>query len=264
VLAVHPTLPARRGPGSDESQLHPLAIQQFVGAGRVMFLGFDETWRWRFRENEVRFNQFWLQMVRYLARTRLGRVDLHLDKQTPYRRNEPIRVTVRFPDDAPPPSQDTAIKIMIERNKLRPTGEASPPQLLETQTLQLAKMKGSRATYEALLTRTPEGEYKFWLASPKVDGTRPLVESRVLPPPGEMDLLRMNRTEMEQAARESHGKFYTLAEADSLLDDLPSGTRVALNQPRPPWLLWNQPGLFLLAISLLTGEWILRKRRRLL
>jgi hypothetical protein len=264
VLAVHPSLPARRGAGSDEPQLHPLAIQQFVGAGRVMFLGFDETWRWRFRENEARFNQFWLQMVRYLARTRLGRVDLHLDKQTPYRRNEPIRVTVRFPDDAPPPSAETSIKVIVERSKLRRNGDASPPQLLETQTLQLAKVKGSRATYEALLTRTPEGEYKFWLASPKADGTRPLVDSRVLPPPGEMDLLRMNRTEMEQAAREAHGKFYTLAEADSLLDDLPSGTRVALNQPRPPWLLWNQPGLFLLAISLLTGEWILRKRRRLL
>jgi hypothetical protein len=229
-----------------------------------MFLGFDETWRWRFRENEARFNQFWLQMVRYLARTRLGRVDLHLDKQTPYRRNEPIRVTVRFPDDAPPPSAETNIKVIVERSKLRRSGDASPPQLLETQTLQLAKVKGSRATYEALLTRTPEGEYKLWLASPKVDGARPLVESRVLPPPGEMDLLRMNRTEMEQAARESHGKFYTLAEADSLLDDMPSGTRVALNQPRPPWLLWNQPGMFLLALSLLTGEWILRKRRRLL
>jgi len=264
VLAVHPTLPARRGPGSEEAELHPLAIQQFVGAGRVMFLGFDESWRWRFRENETRFNQFWLQMVRYLARTRLGRVDLHLDKQTPYRRNEPIRVTVRFPDDAPPPSAETPIKVMVERNKLRRAGDPSPPQLLETQTLQLAKLKGSRATYEALLTRTPEGEYKFWLASPKAEGTRPLVENRVLPPPGEMDLLRMNRTEMEQAARESHGKFYTLAEADSLLDDLPSGTRVALNQPRPPWLLWNQPSLFLLALSLLSGEWILRKRRRLL
>ena len=81
----------------------PLVVQQFVGAGRCMFFGFDETWRWGFREDQLRFNQFWIQTVRYLARSRSGRIELRLDRQTPYRRGEPIKVTVRFPDDAPPP-----------------------------------------------------------------------------------------------------------------------------------------------------------------
>src|SRR5712691_6182361 len=125
-----------------------------------MFFGFDETWRWRYRENEPHFNQFWQQTARYLARTRVGRVDIRLDKQTPYRRNEPIRVTVRFPDDAPPPPADSPVKVLAERSRLRRQGEKTS-EPLETQTLQLAKLKGSRATYETLLTRTPEGEYKF-------------------------------------------------------------------------------------------------------
>jgi len=120
-------------------------------------------------------------------------------------------------------------------------------------------VQGSRATYEALLTRTPEGEYKFWLSSPSVEGTKPQVEARVLPPPGELDRLRMNQADMEQAARESRGKSYTLADADSLIDDLPSGTRVTLNQPRPPWPLWNHALMFLLVIGLLTSEWVMRK-----
>jgi hypothetical protein len=263
VLATHPTILARRGPGDSDAELHPLAVQSFVGAGRAMFFGFDETWRWRYRENQPRFNQFWQQAVRYLARTRLGRVDIRLDKQTPYRRNEPIRVTVRFPDDAPAPAADTPIKVLKERSRLRRGGEKTS-EALDTETLQLAKVKGSRATYEALVTRTPEGEYKFWLASPTVDGGKPTIEGRVLPPPGELDRLRMNQAEMEQAARESRGKFYTLADADGLLDDLPSGTRVTLNQPRPPWPLWNHALIFLLVLGLLTSEWVLRKRRRLL
>ena len=49
VLAVHPDRPAEGGPAGEN---HPLVLQQFVGAGRVLFLGFDETWRWRFRADE--------------------------------------------------------------------------------------------------------------------------------------------------------------------------------------------------------------------
>ena len=85
VLAVHP----------DPKKKIPLAVQQFVGAGRSMFFGFDETWRWGFREDQQRFNQFWVQTVRYLARSRLGRIELRLDRQTPYRRAEPIKLTHR-------------------------------------------------------------------------------------------------------------------------------------------------------------------------
>ena len=132
----------------------------------------------------------------------------------------------------------------------------------EVKTLQLAKVEGSRATYEALLTQTPEGEYRFWLSSPS--GARPEVECRVLAPPGEMENLRMNQQDMERAAGQSNGRFYTLADADKLISELPTGTRISLNTPRPPLLVWNHVAMCLLAMSLLTSEWILRKRKHLL
>ncbi len=87
VLAVQPKK-ARRGKERERDikghpeLSHPLVVQQFVGAGRCMFFGFDETWRWNFREDQVHFNQFWIQTVRYLARSRLGRIELRLDRQT--------------------------------------------------------------------------------------------------------------------------------------------------------------------------------------
>src|SRR4029077_13626323 len=112
---------------------HPLLVQQFVGAGRSMFFGLDETWRWRFREDELRFNQFWIQTVRYLARSRLGRIDLRVERQTPYRRGEPIKVSVRFPDDVPPPGADTEVKVIVER---RQPGRGAET---EVRTVQLAK-----------------------------------------------------------------------------------------------------------------------------
>jgi hypothetical protein len=69
---------------------------------------------------------------------------------------------------------------------------------------------------------------------------------------------------MERAAEETHGKFYTLADADKLFDDLPSGARVTLKTPGPPWLLWNHFLTFFLVIGLIGAEWALRKRKHLL
>jgi hypothetical protein len=266
VLAVHPRFKALDArPGSPNGERHPLIVQQFVGAGRCMFFGIEETWRWAFREDVLRFDQFWLQTIRYLARNRQGRTDLRLDRQAPYRRGEPIRITVRFPDDSPPPAAGTDVKVVVERkpSPLAPDRREGPMET-EIQTLQLAKVEGSRATYEALLTRTPEGEYRFWLSTPTVAGSKPRAECKVLPPPGEMERLRMNQPDMERAAEESQGRFYNLADADRLLDELPAGTRVSLNTPRPPWLFWNNAASFGLVMFLLSSEWILRKRKHLL
>jgi hypothetical protein len=263
VLAVHPRVRRADKEGAERTDKegsldrHPLVVQHFVGAGRAMFLGFNETWRWGFRENQARFNQFWIQAVRYLARSRLGRVDLRLDRQTPYRRGEPIKVLVRFPDDAPPPAAETEVKVVAERRNPAQPGDT------EVRTLNLSKLEGSRATYEALLTQTPEGEYKFWLSSPSVN-PRPRAEAKVLAPPGEMERLRMAQGDLERAAEESHGRFYTIADADRLIAELPVGTRVTVNAPGPPYLVWNHFALFLLALLFLSTEWLLRKQKNLL
>ena len=41
---------------------------------------------------------------------------------------------------------------------------------------------------------------------------------------------------------------------------MPSGPRVALDQPCEPLSLWNHGGMFALVLGLLTAEWVLRKR----
>src|SRR5437763_1955943 len=66
-------------PALDSSEA--LSVQQFAGAGRGIYFGFDEAWRWRLRQDVVRYNQFWLQAVKYLARNRLGRAEVRTDKQ---------------------------------------------------------------------------------------------------------------------------------------------------------------------------------------
>ncbi len=260
VLAVHPDRTAEGFPGEN----HPVVLQQFVGSGRVIFFGFDETWRWRFRTGEKRFDQFWVQAARVLSRSRLARIELRTDKQTAYRRDEPIRLTVRFPDDAPAPAADAPVKVSVERGPLRNPDGSFVAGGTDAQVVQLAKVDGTRATYQTLLTRTPEGEYRFLLVEPNPAGTKPRAEAKVLPPPGERERLEMNRADLLRAATESRGKFYSLADAEKVVDDLPDAARVPLNQPVPPIPLWNHAIAFGVLLLLLACEWLLRRRERLL
>lgn len=266
VLAVHPT----KLPDGDGAN-HPVVLQHFVGSGRVVFFAFDETWRWRWRSSEERFNHFWTQAVRTTARSRVTRIELKTDKQTAYRRNEPIRVTVRFPDDQKPPEANTAVKVQVVRKPILLPGR---PQLVgdtETRTVSLSAVKDPKAgdaptrVFETLLPRTPEGEYVFTLVegAPTTPANRPRAEARVLPPPGERDRLEMDRAELTRAAAESRGKFYTLADADSVIDDLPEAERVPLNVPTPLVQVWSHGLLYLLIALLLGCEWWVRRRERL-
>jgi Aerotolerance regulator N-terminal/von Willebrand factor type A domain len=268
VLAVHPTVKRADRKGADREDKegtvvdkHPLVVQQFVGSGRTMFFGFSESWRWGFREDQVRYNQFWIQTVRYLARSRLGRIDLKLDRQTNYREGEPIKLTVRFPDDAPPPGNDTEVKVIMERKTPAKDGK---PASTTTSPIILARVEGSRSAFEHIETQTPEGEYSFKLFKPSVLPDPPKAECKVVAPPGEMYGLRMNQPDMEAAAAESHGKFYTLATADKLWQELQVANRITVSSSGPPTKAWNNVGFYLVALLLLTTEWLLRKQKNLL
>jgi hypothetical protein len=247
VLASHPDRPADGLPG----EAHPLVLQQFAGAGRVLFVGLDETWRWRFRQDETRFDQYWRQACRVLCRGRPPRTELRTDKQTPYRRDEPIRLTVRFPDDAPTPPADAPVRVAIERAGADP------------QTVQLAKVDGTRATYQGLITRTPEGDYKFRLTDPPPPGAPPRAEAKVLPPAGERERLDLDLDALTRAAAEGQGKFYRPADAGDLIDDLPEPVRLPLDQPVPPLPLWNHGLVYALLAGLFGAEWVIRRRLRL-
>ncbi len=264
VLAVHPDRPAEGGGGGTARESHPLALQQFAGAGRVIFLGFDETWRWRFRADEVQFNRFWLQAVRALARTRRGKIELKLDPAGPFRRGDRIAVKVRFPDDAPEPADGTAVRVRVTRTPM-PNSDGSPgPGDTDSQELVLAKAKTGRGEFEGVLTRTPEGLYRFTLADPDPGPTPSSAEAKVLPPPAERERVDLNRPDLAAAAERSHGRFYTLADADELFTDLKDLEPIALNEPRPPLPLWNHPAVYALLLLALGAEWLLRKRDRLL
>ncbi len=124
VLAEHPTQI-----GSDGKL--PLFLYQFVGSGKTMFGAVDDTWRWRFRGGDPYFDRYWIQTIRFLARTKLigqKQAEIETDRRR-YQRNQPIQIRVRFPNPASRRPTGGEVVVQIEQQGQGPrklTLKASP------------------------------------------------------------------------------------------------------------------------------------------
>jgi hypothetical protein len=246
VLAEHPTQTGSDGP-------LPLMLYQFVGSGKAMFNAVDDTWRWRFRVGDKYFGRYWLQTIRFLARSKLmgkQKAEVQTDRQR-YQRNDPILVRVRFPNPAVAPGS-REVNVEIERK-----GGSGPRKL----TLKAAP--NTPNLLEGVLPQALEGEYTVRLLPPPVlEGNMPSTTFKVDPPAGEFERVQMNEPELRRAAVDSGGKFYTPVDTSDLLKDLPKPQKVPLDTD-PPIPLWNTWPVLALFLAVLTAEWVLRKRKQM-
>jgi predicted DNA-binding protein (UPF0251 family) len=272
VLAVHPNVDAAvKRP--QQNPKHPLIVQMVLpNGGRSMFFGIDETWRWRAGGDETKYNDFWLQSMRYLARGQPMHTKLWLDRQVPYLVGDKITVRVRFPDSGPAgaeakgPKITDATDVVVSVTYQPPGAKEGEPQV---STMKLAKVAGSRARYEGDWLRSREGKYRFRLTNPDVsstqpDGEKPSADAIVQLPPGELENLRMDFAEMRSAADKSNGMFVKIDNAEEALDGLPLPPTIRIVSNAPPTLLWNQWWAFALVVFLISSEWVLRKMKHLL
>lgn len=248
VLATHPTRLA-----SDGRRL-PLFSLQYVGAGKVLFHATDETWRWRYRVGDVFFARYWVQTIRYLARSKLlggeRGAELTVDRRE-YRRGEPVRVRARFIDERVAPAAEDGVTVVLEQ----------PGQ--KSRRLTLRRNATDRGIFEGVFTGAAEGNYHVWMAQPTLEGRPPSTDFLVTAPPGEFERVEMDAAELARAADESRGNFYKITSVHKLLDDLPQGRQVPV-ETLPPEVLWNRWWVLTLFLGLLATEWVLRKRQGLL
>ncbi len=229
----------------------PVVSMQLVGAGRVIFQATDESYLWsRVHGSDQYYERYWLQIIRYLSRAKLlgnnKKVELIAD-QNQYYRGEPVPVQVRFFDDRMAPVSDDGVVVLLERQQGR------------RQRIRLHRDAMRRGVFEATASNLAEGAYRAWVVVPSIEGQPPTWQFTVTPPPGEHAKLVMDAVDMEQAAKTSDGRFYTMRNADSLLGDLPRGRQVRI-ESLPPTPIWNSPLLVALVVLLLTVEWLWRKR----
>lgn len=244
VLAEHPQpLGASRA---------PLIAYHFVGAGKAMFHAIDETFHWRFRVGDRYFGRFWIQELRFLARSKLlGRkgAELATDRLR-YQRNQPVQIRVSFPNPA--------VAAGLKQVNVSVETKGRPPRRLA-----LDVVPGSPSLFEGALPQALEGEYTVKLLPPPVlEGDLPACVFRVDPPAGERERIQMNEPELRRVAELTGGRFFTLADLAQLPEQLPPARKVPLDTD-PPIPLWNRWPTLALLVLLLGTEWVLRKRKQL-
>ncbi len=245
VLAVNPSHLDKNG------RPLPLIVMQYAGAGKVLFHATDETWRWRKGRDEKQFDRYWLQTIRLLSRSKLGShsAEISVDRRE-YRRGDSVGVRVRFTDDRLAPAADDGVTISIERDGHDKT------------QLKLRRDAVTRGLFEGQIEKPPLGRYRLGLVEPNIAG-QTMAEFNVVAPPGEFQRTQTDVAELRQAAETSAGHFYTFADAERLLADLPVGRSVP-TEPLEPVTLWNKSIVLIVFLSLLVTEWILRKRHGML
>ncbi len=245
VLAEHPTKAGADGP-------LPLFTYQIIGSGKAMFHAVDDTWRWRFRVGDRYFGRFWIQTIRFLARSKIlgqKKAEVRTERRR-YLRSQPVEIKVRFPNPGDAPSGGE-VAVEVERR-----GHGS-------RRLALKAAPGTRNLFEGVIPQAIEGEYEVRLLPPPVlEGGLPSTSFGVDPPAGERERTQMNQPELARAATLSGGKFYVPSDADSLLKDLPPPQQVPLDTD-PPIPLWNTWPVLALFLTLLVAEWVLRKRAQM-
>lgn len=243
VLVEHPTRTNTSG------QNLPVVALQFVGAGKVIFHATDETWRWRFRAGDTYLSRYWIQTIRYLSRSKLlgSNRQVEIDADPPSaRRDEAVRLRVRFLDDRTAPAEDNGVTVVLERDEG------------QRKQLKLSRDSAARGVFQGSISNLAEGKYRAWLAAPSVEGKPPATQFTVVEPPGERNRLETDLAEMRAIAEKTQGKFYTFATASKLTSDLPEGRQVRI-ESMPPQPVWNYPLLAGLFVTLLVSEWLLRK-----
>jgi hypothetical protein len=248
-LVVHPE--RKTGQKPNEKPM-PLIASQYYGKGEALFLGIDETWRWRDSTGDRLTARFWGQIVTQLGLPHLlghsRRVQLELERGEAVL-GRPGTVKARLLDRDYEPLTRPTVRATLVHHDAREGQKREQP-------IELKRIKSMPGEYRAALPNDMPG--RFELKVDETEGLEPASLSyRVDHPPGhETEIAGMAEEVLRSAAQTSKGRFYREEDLHHLTADLALRTLPFVQ--RQEILLWS-PLALLLFVGLITAEWVLRK-----
>lgn len=247
--------PDNRQQGLKAERENALIVHQYLGAGQVLWIGIDSTWRWRFRTGDRYHHRFWGQLVRWAAefKAAVG--------------NE----FVRFGPDRSliTEGEDVLLRARWKPNFLRrfpdvtaaanvyPAGQRDEAPIM---SLALKPDLDSSLLHKATATGLQAGNYEVEL---QIEGAevvdRPIVAELIVAPQltNELADLAADRELLQQIARETGGRLFLPDEVNQIPDLFRDVTQSSSEYREEP--LWNQWPAFILLCVILMAEWVLRK-----
>jgi len=226
----------------------PILVLGRFGAGRTLFSAIDDSWRWRYYTGEQIFDTYWIQQIRYLARSKkLGQRRATLTSVRPaYDLGQQIMLNLRVLD----PKLQVQLSDQLPVEVLGGDG-----QLLRREML--IRQDGQPGLYTASFTADRAGKFQARLSNMATGVDVLAVPYEVAAPKVELSQPQVDRALLARLASETLGQVVPAEQAQGLPAMIASAKRVIPVETARP--LWDAPlALFLFAL-LLTAEWVGRK-----
>ncbi|MEM7624965.1 MAG: BatA domain-containing protein [Planctomycetota bacterium] len=244
----------------------PLVTRLRFGAGQSLYVGTDETWRWRYARGEVYFEQFWVQLVRLLGRGAATRsddavrmsvsarqtprggtvvVDVDIDDAALLARDLPsLRVAVR--------KQDDGDGVAVAEFDLRPVNQGSGDDL-----------SGAGRRYSSPWLAGVSGALDLVVTEPALSGFDLRLPIEVVAPDDERRRAEADVPRLVKLAEDTGGRVVPLDDLTQLTEPgvVRNLARKTANDVAEP--IWNSALALALVVGLITLEWVVRKLIRL-
>ncbi len=242
VLLVDPD-PAKE---SRFGKMPVIAVQQY-GLGQVMFVGTDNTWRWRKNAGDFYYTAVWGQIAQRISIQRLlgisKRTQLSTDRQN-YMTGDRVTVYARlYTGVGFDPVQESSVKAGFGLKN----GAGPRPEVI------LRPIPEQPAMYRGEFVAPAAGAYGFWVES----DSQTMLDFNVTEPKFEFGETAMNEPLLKELAASTGGHFFREEDLHKLPELISSKTE----RVRSPMEveLWASPLYFLLMLGVVSAEWVLRK-----
>lgn len=230
-----------------------VVVHQYLGAGQVLWIGVDSTWRWRFLVGDKHHHRFWGQLARWAA-------EFKATAGNEFVRFGPERPTIDAGDDALLRARWSE-HFLRRFPKLKARAEFFKPEGdTPVMTVDLTPLETRPLIHEGRALGLDSGEYRVRLMVDNADlgagdiSAELVVAERVTT---ELSDVSANRDLLEQMADATGGKLYfpdQLAELPKLFE----GTTETTTH-REEIALWDHWLTLLVFCGVLVSEWVLRK-----
>jgi hypothetical protein len=233
----------------------PLLITENYGRGRTALFATSGSWRWKMLQDHTdrTHAMFWGQMMRWLVTDAPGRVMASTPRTVLADDTKvPLRAEVR--DKSFKPLSNVRVEARIVGPEGTATSVEMNPAPLEEGIYTAEYTAEKPGSYVAeVVVQQPEG------AKPEPDDVgRDVLTFRREDGVAENFRVAQNRELLEKLAEQTGGRYYTAADMGKLPEQISfSEAGITTRETKD---IWDMPIVFLLALSLRSMEWLLRRK----
>lgn len=240
----------------------PFVSRLRYSAGQIVYVGSDDTWRWRYARGDVYFEQFWLQLVRMLARSGLDQQQRATFSVSAKRVDvdQAVVLELRSSDELLTQRRLPRISVAVQR-------EAEDGSLQQMEQVELLLQntgdddEDKSVTYRTLWRPGSAGKVTLRVIEPALDDLGLTQTTEVISPDDELRHPTPDPERLAALATATGGRIIPLDQLADLVSLVPNR---ALRTPDDvSESLWDSWLSLLIVGVLLAVEWIGRKLIRL-